>query len=263
MSALRDAMRALSAELSASLERTSSIGHRLTKGELREEDVRAVFRPYIPRRYELNSGVVANAAGQQSRQQDVIVADGSDVPPLIASGGLKVQPIEAVVATIEIKSDATIEAVRDGVSKAVTVAALLPDSKRGFTRSTGSGVVFGETAAKPFGGLLALRPAAPRETLLRAFVNAHPRDAPLNRCDALAVADQFVVTWASPDGRLMPLASAEASRLACVDAGRDSLLVFYVTLMQALRDYSAPALDLTTYFDAAGIESSVQYYDPR
>ena len=71
-----------------------------------------------PVRERLARGIVVNASGAQSKQQDVIIADSAIVPPLIAGGGLTVQPVEAVVGTLEVKSSATAETVRDGVAKA-------------------------------------------------------------------------------------------------------------------------------------------------
>ena len=213
MSALKEAMRALSGSLAASLDKTGVVGHALTKGELREEDLRAALRPHLPGRFELTSGIVVNASGAQSKQQDVIIADSATVPPFIASGGLTVQPVEAVVATLEVKSSATAETVRDGVAKALSVAALLPDTKRKATEVTGGAVKFVSTAAKPFAGILALEARAARDALLQAFANAHPREALPNRCNAIVVPGEFCACWATAEGHLAPLAGADAPKL--------------------------------------------------
>lgn len=261
MSALRDAMRALSATLSASLGRTGVVAHRLTKGELREEELREAFRPHFPRRFELTSGVIVNLTGAESLQQDLILADSATVPPLIASGSLTVQPIEAVVASIEVKSRATSETVRDGVLKALSVAALVPSTPRGFTQHDGASIGFGETTAKPFGGIIAFESSASRDTVVSAFADAHPRDRPTDKCNALVIPGQFCLCWAGADGGLAPLAGAESPRIAVIDAGEDSLLVFYVTLMQAIRDFRPLTLSMVDYFQAAGVELSAQHFD--
>jgi hypothetical protein len=86
MSTLRDAMRALGAGLTAAVQRTAQIEHALTKGEARETALREQLRPHIPKRYGVSSGIVVNLAGEQSRQQDVIVSDAVENPPFIAEG---------------------------------------------------------------------------------------------------------------------------------------------------------------------------------
>lgn len=261
MTPLRDAMRALSAQLSASLERSGIVSHTLTKGEMREEDFREALRPYVPRRFEITSGVVVNARGAQSKQQDVILADSSQVPPLIATGGLTVQPIEAIVATLEVKSAATPASVRDGVAKALSVAELMADGPRGFAQQSGAGIGFGQTTAKPFSGIVALTSNGSRPALIEAFATAHPRNQPSNKCSALVVPEEFCLLWASSDGRLAPLAGADVARLAVIDAGHDSLLLFYVALIEAIRQYHAPSLSLLDYFQAAGVDLSVSFFE--
>ncbi len=78
----------------------------------------------------------------------------------------------------------------------------------------------------------------------------------------MVVPGEFCLCWASADGNLSPLAGSAAPKVACVEAGDDSLLVFYVTSMEAIRQYTAPALNLADYFQAAGVDLQVRFVDP-
>ena len=255
-------MRALSRGLTTSLEATTSVEHNLTKGELREDDLRTALRPHIPRRYELVSGIIVNSSGEQSRQQDVIVSEGTEIPSFIARGGITVQPIEAVVATLEVKSAATPETVTDGVAKAVSVASLLPEGLRTTHKpDIGSQVIRG-ISETPFAGIVALRSDRSDTSLVEAFIVAHKDVQPHDRCNALVVVGDFVLCWT--DGQsFAALPGASTPRLARIHAGDDALLVFYVLLMLSISRYHRPELDFVAYLDGAGIEPDVDVLDPK
>src|SRR5262245_1221992 len=125
-------MEELSSALANAVGASSVIQHRLLKGEFRERRVIAGLRPFIPRRYEMNSGVVANADGNFSLQQDIILSDSMVAPPFLAAGELGVYPIEAVSGVIEVKSVATTQAIRDAVANIASVKSLMSDAPRDF-----------------------------------------------------------------------------------------------------------------------------------
>lgn len=125
MTIMNQALSAVAAGLRGSLHRSQLISHALTMGELREHDVRAAFRPYVPTRFSVSSGIVVNSRGEQSRHQDLLIVDSSTMAPLVESSGMGVHPIESVVAAIEIKSTATRATVSEAVTNGVSVKALL------------------------------------------------------------------------------------------------------------------------------------------
>lgn len=135
---LQHAMGELSSALANAVGATSLIQHRLLKGEFRERRVIAGLRPFIPRRYEMSSGVIVNAGGHFSRQQDIILSDSLLAPPFLAAGELGVHPIEAVAAVIEVKSVATAQAMREAVENIASVKRLASDEPRGFGASCSS-----------------------------------------------------------------------------------------------------------------------------
>jgi hypothetical protein len=256
-------MRALGAGLTAAAGRTSQIEHSLTKGEAREAAVREQFRPHIPKRYGVSSGIVVNLAGEQSRQQDVIVSDAVENPPFIAEGGIEVHPIEAVVATVEIKSVGSPEAVVDGVEKALSVAGLMSDEpRRTYKRGKGTQLVQ-STSLKPFAGLVALRSSSTRDSLLQAWAGAHVGSRPWDRSTGFVVIGDFFACWANAQGMMVPLADPTCSKIAYVEAGEDAMLMFYVVMMLGIQLYPTPDLDLNRYFEAANLDYPVESYDPK
>jgi hypothetical protein len=262
MSTLQDAMRALGKGLATVVERTAAIEHRLTKGEMREEALRREFRPHFPRRYGLSSGVVVNLAGKQSKQQDVIVSDVVEISPFIAEGGMTVQPIEAVVATLEVKSAATPETVADGVGKALSVAGLLSDAPRStYKPGIGTQVVRG-TSLKPFAGIVALRSGGSRHSLVEAWAAAYSPERPWDRSNCLVVVDDFFACWTHADGQPSPLPDPQCSEIVIVEAREDSMLWFYVAMMYFVQLYPAPVMDLNQYFVAANVDHPSERHDP-
>src|SRR5947209_5707162 len=97
---LIEAMAELSAGLSHAVGATSPVAHNLLKGELRERRVLAGLRPFIPRRFEISSGIVVNTARESSRQQDMILSDSTRFALFLTAGELGVHPVESVNAVI-------------------------------------------------------------------------------------------------------------------------------------------------------------------
>jgi hypothetical protein len=78
--------------------------HKLLKGHLREVFVANVLNRYLTSQFGVGSGIVVNQNGGQSNETDIIIYDNRVLPPFIREERLGVFPIEAVVATIEVKS---------------------------------------------------------------------------------------------------------------------------------------------------------------
>jgi hypothetical protein len=239
-------MRRLSKGLRESLAESGVLAHALTKGELREAEVIAAFRAHIPSRYDLSSGIVVNATGKQSKQQDLIVSDNHVSPPFITGAGIGVHPVETVHGTVEIKSAATAANVVDGVAKAASVAQLLPSEPRAITSVTPGRVAFGQTASKPFSGIICLATRDSLSTVAAAYAEANLALPVENRCWCLLILGQAIVAWGTPDHQLQ-LNPLGAKRLWVVELGDDALLMFYAALLQGVSDYHAPTFDLNTY----------------
>lgn len=82
----------------------SDMKHRYTKGRLRELFVANVLDRYLTAQFGVGSGIVVNQRGDQSDQMDIIIYDNRVLPPFVREQGIGVFPVEAVIATIEVKS---------------------------------------------------------------------------------------------------------------------------------------------------------------
>lgn len=64
-------------------EDSKRINHQGVKGTIREYSVFERFlRPYLPSRYSLGQGIVIDAEGKQSKQQDLVIYDDFFTPRL-------------------------------------------------------------------------------------------------------------------------------------------------------------------------------------
>lgn len=81
-----------------------ALTHPGQKGASAEETFRTFLREYLPSSLEVSSGILIDAAGNVSRQLDVIVFDAAKTPVLYRSGEDRAVPIECAYAVIEVKS---------------------------------------------------------------------------------------------------------------------------------------------------------------
>lgn len=245
----------LSSALSNAVGASSPIQHRLLKGEFRERRVIAGLRSFIPRRYEMSSGVIANANGNFSLQQDIILSDSMTVPPVLAAGELGVHLIETVRGVIEVKSKATAKTMREAVNNIASVKRLMPNEPRGFTDMSGGGTVIGETFDKPFGGAIFLDSDAPDATIGNAFRDEVSTLAPNDRPNAVVVLNKFALLWGNLQQESQAIIESQprsATELRLHRLGTNALLAFYVVLSKVLVDYQAPLLDLISYVNNSG-----------
>jgi hypothetical protein len=215
---------------------------------MREQAVVAALRPHLPGRYSLSSGLVVNAYGERSRQQDIIISDSLFESPFVTEGQLGIHPVETVHGVIEVKSRATAASIRDAVESVASVKRLFEMAPQ----TWGMGTTEPE-GDKMFGGVLCLEAHASPRALFDAYVDANLRLLPEDRCNVLAVVDQFAAVWSgSRRGNPAPGIQSSASwaeRVHRVD-GESALLAFYVLLRTRLRWYKAPELNLSAYVDS-------------
>lgn len=98
--------------------------HKLSKGRFREIFVQTVLAQFLTHQFGVGSGIVVNQKGEQSTEHDVIIFDRRILPPFIASGALGVFPVEAVIATVEVKSILTSDAIQQAEAAAAKLHAI-------------------------------------------------------------------------------------------------------------------------------------------
>src|SRR5438552_2789462 len=85
--------------------------HSTTVGTAREFLVRTFLAAVLPPIIHIGSGVIIDAHDRRSKQIDVILYD-SRFPLMEFERGIGLYPVEAVVATIEVKSQLTAKELR-------------------------------------------------------------------------------------------------------------------------------------------------------
>lgn len=100
------------------------LGHGGEVGRAREQALRDLLRSFLPPSLGVTTGFVIDARGGKSRQQDIIV-HFADYHARFELEGIPLVPIEAVIAVLEIKSDAASKAVlRDCYTNLASVKGL-------------------------------------------------------------------------------------------------------------------------------------------
>lgn len=101
---LRNAFMGVQEELVLKLKQASlSISHAPSVGSVNEDHWISVFRAYLPKRYEVNSGFVIDSLGARSEQIDVVIYDKHFTPTLLDQQSHRYIPAEAVYAVFEAK----------------------------------------------------------------------------------------------------------------------------------------------------------------
>jgi hypothetical protein len=83
---------------------SSSLDHKLTKGELRELFISNILSSFLTSQFDIGTGIIINQKEEQSNQTDIILYDNRILPPFIKQQHIGVYPAESVLGTIEVKS---------------------------------------------------------------------------------------------------------------------------------------------------------------
>lgn len=82
---------------------SESIAHSGTQGDVNEDHFIAMLRRYLPKRYEVDKGIVIDSVGSTSDQIDAIIYDNQYTPTLLDQHRHRFVPAEAVYAVFEVK----------------------------------------------------------------------------------------------------------------------------------------------------------------
>lgn len=241
--------RALSRELRAQFESISGGHHPAEKGGRREAALHAFLRRVLPADYAVASGEVFASSGESSRQVDALIYD-SHCPALLDSATSVVVAAESVLAAIEVKPLLRRAELTDAVANLRQVKALRPM------------VIFQPLPRRA--GEPPLEPNPPAFTALFSVDSVHPRRilkvldelergiTPALALDCVCMLDRGIV-FRTP-GLLGPARLPEPPSkhqplmpLACIEAGEDSLLLFYVLLFEQLALRRSHLPDLRAY----------------
>ena len=248
-------------KIQADFERTKDLPHQGVKGVAREQSVTEDFlKQYLPPKYSIGSGLITDANGDFSRQQDIVIYDGFNLPVLQDLQDNKVFFAEQVLAAIEVKSSLAHAEITDIIDKARSIGSL---------RRTGAYQLY--TASQKFVG---------NESQIFAFGFAYESRMSLSQMRDYVqkkvneseshwnVSSLIVLTDADgASGLITNLDAQEVNRLkisppldspiASVksESQGEALFTFYLQLMQALQIAEASALapDYLAYARTAGL----------
>jgi hypothetical protein len=101
-----------------------AVGHRATKGAVREASFIELLGTYLPRRYRVGQGFIVDCEGRRSDQIDVVIYDRQYSPFLFKEEGTFYIPAEGVYAVFEVKSLMSMSTMQYAGSKAASVRRL-------------------------------------------------------------------------------------------------------------------------------------------
>ncbi|MDP3732041.1 MAG: hypothetical protein Q8R31_03285 [Candidatus Omnitrophota bacterium] len=109
----------------------SGILHGGIKGGANEDVWISWLKNYLPKRYEINRGVVIDSKGSQSRQQDIVIFDRQYSPLIYKQEKTIFIPVECIYAVLEVKTQLTKEEIQDSLKKISSIRKLyrLPSQK--------------------------------------------------------------------------------------------------------------------------------------
>jgi len=218
------------------------IDHAQLSGESREHALVALLRKYLPQRVGIDRGLVIDAHGSVSRQQDVVIFDRS-VGTVFEVNNVKYFPCESVVAVGEVK--AHIESrgtMQDAIEKIRSVKAL-DRSNRGTNRIiTGPGISLSPMPFEPaknhrdqIFGFMFTSSSLTRDTLvglLQEFNRTHERSLwPNVFCDFKGILISFECA-----GRLYPSAMDATSLYCTKEAEVNNLLLLFYCILASFID---------------------------
>lgn len=122
---LREAFAAEQSVLAVQLDLSSkSITHNGVMGNVNEQHFIQVLRKYLPRRYEVDQGIVIDSNGATSDQIDVIIFDHQYTPTLLDQQAHRFIPAEAVYCVLEVKPTISKQYLDYAADKAHSVRSL-------------------------------------------------------------------------------------------------------------------------------------------
>lgn len=148
-----------------------SVTHSGKMGEVNENHFLEFLRRYLPKRYEVSSGIIIDSRGQTSHQLDIVIYDNQYTPTLAGQNVHMYIPAEAVYCVIEAKPEINKANLEYACDKALSVQNLYRTS----VPIAHAGGIF--KAKEPFGilyGIVAARwgwKTDPKDTIQNVFSN--------------------------------------------------------------------------------------------
>lgn len=95
--------------------------HKGERGTQQEETLKEFLGRYLPKKYGVGRGEIINSQNQVSRQCDVVIYNALESPLLLIREGYQLFPVEAVLATIEVKSSFNHRSIAETIDNIASV----------------------------------------------------------------------------------------------------------------------------------------------
>ncbi len=244
-------------------EDSRKVNHRLTKGEIREYAIFERFlRPYLPARYSISSGIIINATGEQSKQQDLVIYDEFYSPKLLDAESNKIFFVESVLSVLEVKSTLDKPAIDDIVKKSMSVWNLSREGNPSI--SLVPGVIIPGVAAPILCIGIGYESSIALDVMPAIIRNIRNQTTGAHALSILCVLNDkngesgLVVNVDSNNLALTQLIPSESSRLSYLkfNSPGDTLLYLYLLIMEHLRSSGilSSGPNLLRYAQLSGFE---------
>lgn len=242
--------------LAATAEVAGGTGHAVTTGRLREVLVQQFLRPHLPKTLEVRSGVIVDATGAKSKQQDCVLVDtrlplidvGSNTDALLVA--------ESVVATVEVKSYLSAEELNSTIEAISQTIRLARSGTQVYRKGP---VEMRLPKPNPILTYIFSYDGASLETLVQTIAKAaNERNDGGVSPDAICVLKKGVLLR-SPlmpvvDGSNVRLPSLKETTLIAQPLVKDALLAFYRRLIDDVMPLRMENIDLDGYYSHGDLE---------
>ena len=251
---LASTFRGLGKGLRAQLEVAEAGRHKGDKGRRREGALRDFLRAHLPPAYGVTEGEVVAAGGQASRQMDVLIYNALHAPVLLASDSATLLAAESVYAGIEVKPLLTSLGLAAAIENLASLKAL-PSTALVRPPSDYDPLKMPTRNPAVFGAIVAYEGESPLR-LLDALCSLCKDRPPELWPEAILLLDKAVIYRQGFRPAVLGWSwqyARNRTPFLCVEAGANSLLFFYLLLLQDLNTKALLPPDLMKYALTLGL----------
>ena len=241
--------RSLSVSLRARFEACLGGRHPAEKGQRREMALIELLRAHLPMRYGVTRGEVIASTAECSGQADVLIYDALRSPALLATESSALLAVESLYATIEVKPKLRVADLKKAAANLRSIKAF---PRTALLRSYVNGkLCFQPSSNPPIFGAIFAQESDPPGRLLHALNDIQSGLDPSLWVDCICILDEAVIyRVGGPSGPASwsSAFSAQRTPVRLIRMGPDSLLFFYLMLLQDINTKTLVPPDLLFYW---------------
>ncbi|MDT0149850.1 hypothetical protein Q9R38_25255 [Priestia aryabhattai] len=225
-------------------EAIKSVIHNGQKGELREGALREVLKKYLPNKYGVTTGVIVDARGTQSKQQDIIIYDIMTCPVLI-NEEIRMIPIESVYATIEVKSSLDSTILSEACENIQSVRDL-------YTTTSPNGV--NQHLSIPLGFVFSYSANTEIGTLCQRLISINKEIPKEKQANTVCILDKGIISYFGKEGFNAMSIRPRENYFECAMDGKEgeNFITFYLALLGGLKHQLVSFPNMLEYAINAG-----------